>query len=208
MPLRGKTTPASLLALHILCPQEATAWPFRSGGYRGGRAATWTAGHGHPVGTGTLSRSGPHHQAAPAPDLLKEPAMTEEPPVPQPTVFILYGATGDLAHRLVLPAFYQLAIAGLLPDEWRLVGNGRGDVAHEDFQERVRKSLEEFGPKPSEGPWEEFRSRLRFAGGGFDGANPGCLLDVLHEAQEEVGGQPQLVHYMAVPPAAFGPLTE
>jgi glucose-6-phosphate 1-dehydrogenase len=128
--------------------------------------------------------------------------------VPESTVFVLYGATGDLAHRLVLPAFYQLAIAGLLPEEWRLVGNGRGDVSHEDFQERVRQSLEEFGPKPAEGPWDEFHSRLMFAGGGFDSSNPGCLLDVLKEAQAAIGGQPQLVHYMAVPPAAFGPLTE
>ena len=48
----------------------------------------------------------------------------------------------------MLPAFYRLAIAGLLPEDWRLVGNGRGDVSHEDFQERVRQSLEEFGPKP------------------------------------------------------------
>jgi glucose-6-phosphate 1-dehydrogenase len=134
--------------------------------------------------------------------------MADRQLVPQPTVFILYGATGDLAHRLVLPAFYRLAIAGLLPDDWRLVGNGRGDVAHEDFQERVRESLEEFGPKPSEGPWDEVCARLRFAGGGFDASDPGCLLDVLHEAEKELGGQPQLIHYMAVPPAAFGPLTE
>jgi glucose-6-phosphate 1-dehydrogenase len=134
--------------------------------------------------------------------------MDDQPSVPRPTIFILYGATGDLAHRLVLPAFYGLAIAGLLPQEWRLVGNGRGDVSDEDFQERVRESLEEFGPKPSEGPWEEVRSRFRFAGGGFDRNDPGRLLDVVHEAQREIGGRPQLVHYMAVPPAAFGPLTE
>jgi glucose-6-phosphate 1-dehydrogenase len=134
--------------------------------------------------------------------------MPDGPLTPDPTIFILYGATGDLAHRLVLPAFFQLAIAGLLPADWRLIGNGRGDVSHEDFQERVRKSLEEFGPKPSEGPWDEVRARLRFAGGGFDSSDPGRLLDVVKEAEEELGGQPQLIHYMAVPPAAFGPLTE
>ncbi|WP_228395487.1 hypothetical protein, partial [Modestobacter roseus] len=39
-----------------------------------------------------------------------------------PTVFVLYGATGDLARRMVLPAFFQLAQHGLLPDEWRLIG--------------------------------------------------------------------------------------
>ncbi|HEY3810396.1 MAG TPA: hypothetical protein VGL49_03095 [Acidimicrobiales bacterium] len=131
--------------------------------------------------------------------------------IPAPTVFVLYGATGDLSRRLVLPALYSLAKEGLLPPDWRIVGNGRGDVSHEDFQERVRESLEEFGPKPAEGPWEEFRRRLRFAGGGFDATNPGCLLDVIGEAEQELDGghePPQRVHYLAVPPQAFGPLTE
>lgn len=134
--------------------------------------------------------------------------MPDDRLVPEPTVFMLFGATGDLAHRLVLPAFFRLAQAGLLPDDWRLVGNGRGDVSHEDFQERVRSSLEEFGPKPSEGPWEEFRSRLRFAGGGFEARDPGCLLDVLEQAEADLGGHPQRVHYLAVPPGAFAKLTE
>src|ERR1700735_1998244 len=134
--------------------------------------------------------------------------MADGPLTPDPTVFILYGATGDLAHRLVLPAFFQLAIAGLLPTDWRLIGNGRGDLSDEDFQERVRQSLEEFGPKPSEGPWDEVRARLRFAGGGFDAADAGTLLEVVKQAQKKMGGPPQLMHSMAVPPAAFGPLTE
>jgi glucose-6-phosphate 1-dehydrogenase len=127
--------------------------------------------------------------------------------VPGPTVFMLFGATGDLAHRLVMPAFFQLAKDGLLPDDWRLVGNGRGDVSHEDFRKSVRESLEEFGPKPSEGPWKEFASRLRFAGGGFEASNPGSLLEVLEEAEKELGGSPQRVHYLAVPPLAFAQLT-
>jgi glucose-6-phosphate 1-dehydrogenase len=76
-----------------------------------------------------------------------------------------------------------LAKEGLLPEDWRLVGNGRGDVAHEDFQDRVRRSLEEFGPRPNEGPWDEFRRRLCFAGGGFDASDPGALLDVISEAR-------------------------
>lgn len=134
--------------------------------------------------------------------------MVESPLVAKPTVFVLFGATGDLAHRMVLPAFFRLAQAGLLPEDWRLVGNGRGDVAHEDFQERVKKSLEEFGPKPNEGPWPEFCSRLRFAGGGFEASDPGSLLEVISEAERELGNSPQLIHYLAVPPAAFVKLTE
>ncbi len=67
---------------------------------------------------------------------------------PGPTIFVLFGATGDLAKRLVLPAFYRLALEGLLPRQWLLVGNGRGDVAHEDFRNHVHDVLTEFGPKP------------------------------------------------------------
>ena len=72
----------------------------------------------------------------------------------------------------------------------------------------MRKSLAEFGPNSSEGPWEEFRSRLRFAGGGFEASDPGDLLDGLDEAEKELGGAPQRVHYFAVPPSAFAKLTE
>jgi glucose-6-phosphate 1-dehydrogenase len=127
--------------------------------------------------------------------------------VPDKTVLVLFGATGDLAHRLVLPALFRLAQQGLMPADYRIVGNGRGDVSHEDFAGRVHASLEEFGPKPDEGPWDEFRSKLRFAGGGFDSSDPGTLLDVLTEAEEELGGGAQHVHYLAVPPSAFDGLT-
>jgi glucose-6-phosphate 1-dehydrogenase len=134
--------------------------------------------------------------------------MPDESLVPEPTVFMLFGATGDLSRRLVLPAFFRLASDGLLPKDWRLVGNGRGDVSHENFQQHVLDSLEEFGPKPEDGPWEDFRSRLRFAGGGFESSDPGSLLDVLAEAEAEIGGKPQRVHYLAVPPGAFSSVTQ
>ena len=129
-------------------------------------------------------------------------------PDPGPTIFVLFGATGDLAKRMVLPAFYRLAIEGLLPKSWLLVGNGRGNVEHEDFRKHVRDVLTEFGPKPADGPWETFSGRLMFAGGGFNTAAPGSLLDVLAKARASLGGDPQLVHYLAVPPVAFGELTK
>jgi glucose-6-phosphate 1-dehydrogenase len=126
---------------------------------------------------------------------------------PGPTVFVLFGATGDLARRMVLPAFYTLAIEGLLPKDWLLVGNGRGDVSHEDFRGHVHDVLTEFGPKPSAGDWKAFANRLRFAGGGFNSDDPGSLLDVIADARAEVGKNAQLVHYLAVPPVAFPELT-
>jgi glucose-6-phosphate 1-dehydrogenase len=139
-------------------------------------------------------------------------ATTKRPgsssPEPGSTIFVLFGATGDLAKRMVLPAFYRLAVEGLLPKDWLLVGNGRGNVGHEDFRVRVRGALTEFGSEPKTEDWDAFASRLRFAGGGFDGDSPGSLLDVLDEARRTLGGDPQLVHYLAVPPAAFGELTK
>jgi glucose-6-phosphate 1-dehydrogenase len=127
---------------------------------------------------------------------------------PGPTIFVLFGATGDLAKRLVLPAFYQLALTGLLPDKWLLVGNGRGDVAHEDFRKHVRDVLMDFGPKPDPDTWQSFEKRLLFAGGGFNTDDPGSLLDVVDMARKSLGGDPQFVHYFAVPPTAFGELTK
>ena len=127
---------------------------------------------------------------------------------PGPTVFVLFGATGDLAKRMVLPAFYKLAIEGLLPKDWLLVGNGRGDVAHEDFRAHVHGVLTEFGPKPADGPWTTFSERLLFAGGGFNSDDPGSLLDVIAHARTKVGRAAQLVHYLAVPPVAFTELSK
>ncbi len=126
----------------------------------------------------------------------------------EPTIFVLFGATGDLAKRLVLPAFYQLALDGLLPRQWRLVGNGRGDVAHEDFRRHVHNALTEFGPRPDKEAWDAFSQRVYFAGGGFTSDSPGSLLDTLAKGRESLGSDPQLVHYLAIPPVAFGETTK
>jgi len=126
----------------------------------------------------------------------------------EPTIFVLFGATGDLAKRMVLPAFYKLALEGLLPKQWLLVGNGRGNVAHEDFRKHVHDVLTQFGPKPEGADWDSFSQRLWFAGGGFTSDSPGSLLDHLAKARKTLGGDPQLVHYLAVPPVAFGETTK
>ena len=121
---------------------------------------------------------------------------------------MLFGATGDLAKRLVLPAFYELAGDGLLPPQWLLVGNGRGDITDENFRAHVHDALTEFGPKPDGKDWDSFAQHVFFAGGGFSSDSPGSLLDVLGEARTSLGDSPQMVYYMAVPPVAFGGLTQ
>jgi glucose-6-phosphate 1-dehydrogenase len=129
-------------------------------------------------------------------------------PEANPTAFVLFGATGDLAKRMVLPAFYRLWQEGLLPSKWKLIGNGRGDVSHLDFRGHIKQVLTEFGPKPDPRTWSEFEQHVYFAGGGFAADDPGHLLEALEHARDHLGRDAQLVHYLAVPPVAFIGLTE
>jgi len=122
-------------------------------------------------------------------------------------VIVLYGGTGDLAKRLVLPAFWELHTRDLLPKPWRLVGNGRGEVSHEDFQQRVHDALSEFATTPDPELWPAFAENIRFAGGGFRHDDPGTLLDVIAEAEHDLGEDRTIIHYLAIPPSAFEPAT-
>src|SRR4051794_5283880 len=109
---------------------------------------------------------------------------------------------------MVLPAFYDLYTRELLPRRWRLVGNGRGDVAHEDFQAQIKASLGEFAtaPEPEEG--SGFAAGVGLGGGGLTTEAPGSLLDVVAEARRDLGENVRLVHYLAIPPTAFPEITK
>ena len=136
------------------------------------------------------------------------PDPQQPEPIDAPTAIILYGGTGDLAKRMVLPAIYELFTRGLLPKQFRLVGNGRGDVSHEDFRSHIHDVLSEFAEEPDADQFAEFSKNVLFAGGGFREDNPGSLLDVIKQAEDELGSSVQLIHYMAIPPQAFEATTK
>ncbi len=122
------------------------------------------------------------------------------------TVFVLFGATGDLARQLVLPAFYDLQRQQLLPADWRLVGNGRGELSHEAFRAHVRDVLDDADVAVDEAGWDAFADRLLFAGGGFTADDPGTLLEVLDQVRGELA-DPQVLLYVATPPVSFAGFT-
>ena len=62
----------------------------------------------------------------------------------RPTALVIFGATGDLAHRKLLPALYNLAHEGALPERFELVGVARREQEHDDFREMARESIERF----------------------------------------------------------------
>lgn len=132
---------------------------------------------------------------------------TENGDRPERVIFVLFGASGDLARRMVLPAFYQLFADQLTPQEWVLIGNSRTDRSNDDFAEIARKSLAEYGPEVDDQQWQQFADRLLFAGGEFSESDPGSLLDGINTARERIGDA-RLVFFLAVPPGSFAPITK
>ena len=61
-----------------------------------------------------------------------------------PTTLVIFGATGDLAHRKLLPALYNLAHEGALPERFNLIGVSRSEMSHEDFAKQAREAIEQF----------------------------------------------------------------
>ncbi|MFH5824003.1 glucose-6-phosphate dehydrogenase [Georgenia sp. AZ-5] len=130
--------------------------------------------------------------------------------MPESVVIVLFGATGDLAGRMVLPALVEVHERGLMPDRWRLIGCAAEDLDDETFRDRVEAALARGGHRLPE-DWTELRSRVRYVGGTFSAAEPGDLPAVLAAAREELrqqsGAEPLVLHFLAVPPAAFAPIT-
>ncbi len=137
------------------------------------------------------------------------PDSSASAPLP-PVVLVLFGATGDVAAKMVLPAIAALAAAGELPEDWRLIGNGRGQVSDEGFRDHLRGVLQpgEDGAVLDEKAFGQLAGSVRFAGGGFSSEDPGELPGVLHRAVEELGDDAQVIHYLALPPTTFIPYTE
>ena len=119
-----------------------------------------------------------------------------------PAIFVLFGATGDLARRMVLPAFAALAVNDLMPEQWVLIGNGRKDEDDAWFADHVRDVLDD------EKAFAAVDDHLMFAGNGFTVDDPGDLPATVARAREQVGEDALLVHYIALPPSTFEPYVQ
>jgi glucose-6-phosphate 1-dehydrogenase len=83
---------------------------------------------------------------------------------PDDHVIVLFGATGNLARRKLLPGLFHLFAAGMLPDNYRIIGSARRALTDEQFREHARQSVAEFGIiKPAGAAWEAFARALSFA---------------------------------------------
>jgi glucose-6-phosphate 1-dehydrogenase len=125
-------------------------------------------------------------------------------PRPDNHVIVLFGATGDLAKRKLLPGWFHLYAAGLLPKEFRLIGTAPPAFAmtDEEFRAHARQSCAEFCiTKPDDPLWSEFVKNVSFAPS--DQGDMGALVGEVARAEKEIGGSPRRLYHLAVPPVAF-----
>src|SRR5215212_6058406 len=83
-----------------------------------------------------------------------------------PTTLVIFGATGDLSKRKLLPAIYNLAHEGALPERFNLIGVSRGDLSDDDFREQARKAISEFSRRDAdETVLDSLVGRMRYVSG-------------------------------------------
>jgi glucose-6-phosphate 1-dehydrogenase len=127
-----------------------------------------------------------------------------ESPRPDNHVVVLFGATGDLSKRKLLPGWYHLYAAGLLPKEFRLIGSAppASAMTDEQFREHARQSCADFCiTKPDDPLWSEFAKNLSFAAA--EAGNYANLVAAVQRAEKEIGGTPCRLYHLAIPPVAF-----
>ncbi len=140
-------------------------------------------------------------------------------PKPDPNVIVLFGATGDLAKRKLLPGLYHLYVAGLLPDQFRVVGSAPpgSAVSDEEFRKTAHGACTEFGNCKPDASWDDFAAHLTFAPSAPDDTS--ALESAVGDAEKAInakykqgarnGGEHigRLFH-LAIPPSAFGSVVQ
>jgi glucose-6-phosphate 1-dehydrogenase len=124
----------------------------------------------------------------------------------EPCVLVIFGATGDLTHRKLVPALYNLGVDGLLPANFSLVGFARRDQTDDAFRSGLEKGVSQFSRrKPlDKGVWSEFAEHSFFVSSAFDDADGYTRLSAkLDEIDQAAGVRCNRVFYLATAPSFF-----
>jgi glucose-6-phosphate 1-dehydrogenase len=133
-------------------------------------------------------------------DALKSrvPTSDEHSPVP-PHLIVLFGATGDLTRRKLLPGLFHLSRAGLLPT-CCIVATSLEELDDEGFHSFARSACEEFvGGGVTDDHWARFLQRISYVP---QSEGPAGLAEAVQRAEAMIGGEPNRLHYLSVPPQA------
>jgi glucose-6-phosphate 1-dehydrogenase len=134
--------------------------------------------------------------------------MSLAPPPPQ--AIVIFGASGDLTRRKIIPALYNLLVDGLLPEHFAIVGYARSEWSEDEFREHARAAIEGFSRTGiDEDRWKQFADLLHYVSGEFD--QPHCfshLIEELGHLDRERGLESRRLYYCATPPSAFPVILE
>jgi glucose-6-phosphate 1-dehydrogenase len=115
----------------------------------------------------------------------------------RPHVIVLFGATGDLARRKLLPGVMHLARAGLLP-ECRIVGTSLDEIDDDGFRKLARQACDEFCTEPlTDDEWATFEPSLTYV---CQSGGASALAATVGAAERQLGENPRRLHYLSVPP--------
>jgi glucose-6-phosphate 1-dehydrogenase len=145
-------------------------------------------------------------------------AVTEENPLVQglerlpvhPTTLVIFGATGDLAHRKLLPAIYNLAHEGALPEGFNLIGVARSEMSDDEYRKLARESIKQYSRRPpDEQVLEKLLERVHYVPGAFDVDDVfERLKGELAQVDEEAGIAFNRIFYLATAPSFFAPIVK
>ena len=121
---------------------------------------------------------------------------------PSPSI-VIFGASGDLTWRKLVPALYNLYVKERLPQEFRIVGHARTEYTHEQFREHLHEGVEKFAEIDS-GSWEQFAKNIYYVQGRYD--EPGALQKLNDFVKEKEPANASRLYYLAVPPTVFAPI--
>lgn len=125
--------------------------------------------------------------------------------MPEPLIMVIFGASGDLTQRKLVPAIYHLRLERRLPSELTIVGVARRDWSHDHFREQMREGVEQFSDGiKSEDIWQDFAQGLFYCSGNMDDPESYQKLKAfLSELDGKRGTQGNRVFYLAVSPKFF-----
>lgn len=124
-----------------------------------------------------------------------------------PTTVVIFGASGDLTRRKLVPALYNLHLKGTLPEDTRVVGYARRPYDHEEFRRLLRGGAEEFSAATFDGAaWEAFARNLYYARG--DLGTPEDFMNLRDLLAKLEGGPADRLYYLATAPDFYAPVVE
>ncbi len=128
----------------------------------------------------------------------------------EPFSLVIFGASGDLAHRKLIPALWSLYAGRTLPEPFTIIGTGRTEMSDEAFRTKMREGVKQFARLkiPNDNVWSRFASSLSYVAGDPNAPELYARLrETLEVAERRHGGPVNRLYYLSTPPSLYAPIT-